>query len=44
MKNERAEILQKQLRDVVQKAKEIGLNLSKTCENSLIRAIESLMH
>jgi len=28
--------------DVVDKAKEIGLNLSKICENALIRAINAL--
>lgn len=27
---------------VVEKAKNIGLNLSKVCENALIRAIEAL--
>ncbi len=29
-------------KEIIEKAKEIGLNLSKVCENALIRSIKAL--
>ena len=40
----RARVSLSMSKDVVQKAKEMGLNLSKVCENSLIQAIRALEH